>query len=1076
MYYEPYEEKIRKIAHVRDVIYKFRFFILGAVALITGLVIAFLSVQGSILKDVNMKSSYVYGESFSPSATAFMRDVEYEYCEGGTWTKKKPVMPGGYRVRAKSKNGFGMDIYGKEVNFRIQPAPLTISLEKEITYGEIPDISVTGFVGADHLDEEKLEFEFGGYFDAQPTVTLEKSSFVIIDENKKNITHAYTVDNTLFETGHPITIKPRKVVLVTGSAEKEYDGTVLSNADYHFETALAFEDVADVQCLGEITKVGGVKNEAAATFTDAKGRDVTKYYDVIPNYGELSVLPRAITVTVHSLPDKIYDGKPMENFTWELSSGTLAKGESFSENNHAYTSVQGEWKTAVNVGEYALCMRELTIENKDGVTTDNYAVKTVDGSLCIKPREITLLIDNLPTKEYDGESYGTIQWQVAKDTPLADGQIPSAASFAHATLDGEPVLGRSVGIYTLQMANFGVFDERIGEDVTSNYTWTEKTGTYEVTKRPLSLLVWNERKITETVYDGYTYDPTYEFTSGSLATGDYCSIHVGAMLGNDYVEKVRDVGQYVYALKGFSIASHAEEGDMADNYELSCQCKTLTITKRPFTLQLPNYGVNDYAFKSYNLEISMYGEIAEGEYLDSCQICVIKDGVQIENTGFVRDAGVYKFAFLSSKDSIKICRAEDPTDDTTHNYELTKLDGGVTINRIPLNITVKGSKKVYDAKPFDVDNFTFEITGLVENESYVPALTYKQTAIDAGQYKMQETLAFKEQVYRSDGTDSSMNYIYNVQTEETLVITKRYVTMQIVDKVRPYDGTPLTCNDWYIPEICEMDFVLGHTVVLKTTGSIIEPGKIKNSKAGVEVYEGKKPVTYNYVLTVNDGSLEVIKRAVTLKPVFVTWEYDGKYFNPNADFEIPVRALWTNAEDDTGEYGEPLYKGARLVNAVTTWQENTYMNAALYADALQADKSGRIYEGDTDVTEKYFEVTYGSEYLRITRRIIEIVMHDIWYEEGKLVRSEKDFHIAKGTLVEGHTITEFSFGEETSNSNYLQSITISNENGEVMCYTEFDCNGANVYILGNNNYQIKLKVGGLIMVQTEKDAEQKQTT
>ena len=40
MYYQPYEEKIRKIAHVRDVIHKFRFLIIGAVALITGLVIA----------------------------------------------------------------------------------------------------------------------------------------------------------------------------------------------------------------------------------------------------------------------------------------------------------------------------------------------------------------------------------------------------------------------------------------------------------------------------------------------------------------------------------------------------------------------------------------------------------------------------------------------------------------------------------------------------------------------------------------------------------------------------------------------------------------------------------------------------------------------------------------------------------------------------------------------------------------------------------------------------------------------------------------------------------------------------
>ena len=976
MYYQPYEEKIRKIAHVRDVIHKFRFLIIGVVALITGLIITFLSVQGSILKDVTMKSSYVYGESFSPYATAFMRDVQYEYCEYDTWTDEKPVMPGRYRVRVKSKNGFGMNRYGKEVEFRIQPAPLTIGIERKIIYGETPELSITGFVGEDRLDEEKLEFEFGGYFDEQPTVTIAKNSFIIVDANHKIVTGAYSVDDTLFETAHPITITPRKVVLTTGSAEKEYDGTPLSQADYSLETALAFEDVASIKCVGEITSVGEIQNEATATFTDAEGRDVTKYYEVVPSYGKLAVSPRDITVTVHSLPDKIYDGKTIGKFTWEISSGSLADGENFSVKSYADSSFQGEWKSAVNVGEYSLCMRELTIENKDGVTTGNYTVKTVDGSICIKPRAITLLIDDLPTKEYDGEGYGPISWQVDKDTPLADGQIPSAESFAHVTLDGQPVLGRSVGVYTLQMANFGVFDETIGEDVTGNYTWTEKTGTYEVTKRPLSLLVWNERKISQTVYDGYTYDPTYEFTSGSLAMGDYCAIQVGAKLGNDYVEMVRNAGAYAYVLKGLSIASYAEEGDMAVNYEISCVEKTLTI------------------------------------------------------------------------------------------------------DRISLDVTIKGNEKLYDSKPFQMEDFSFEVTGLIENENYLPRITYKQMAIDAGQYNMKETLTFIDKVWRNDGTDSSMNYIYNVHTAETLFITKRHVMMQIVDKVRPYDGTPFTCNDWYIPENCEIDFVPGHTVVLKTKGSIIEPGKIKNDKESVEVYEGQKPVTRNYELTVNAGSLEVIKRAVTLKPVFVTWEYDGKYFNPSEDFTIPVRALWTNAEDASGEYGEPLYKGARLVNAVTTWQENTYKNAALYPDALQADKGGRIYAGDTDVTEKYFEVTYGSEYLWISRRVIEIVMHDIWYEEGELVRSEKDFHIAKGSLVEGHAITEFSFGDETSITNYLQSITIRDEKGEVMCWAEFDSNGATLN--GNNgNYQIRLKVGGLIMEKTDKtdkNAEQKQTT
>jgi hypothetical protein len=229
-------------------------------------------------------------------------------------------------------------------------------------------------------------------------------------------------------------------------------------------------------------------------------------------------------------------------------------------------------------------------------------------------------------------------------------------------------------------------------------------------------------------------------------------------------------------------------------------------------------------------------------------------------------------------------------------------------------------------------------------------------------------------------------------------------------------------------------------------------------------------------LTVNDGSLEVTKRAVTLAPVFVQWEYDGNYFNPGEGFTVPATVRWTNAEDTTGEYGDALYEGARLVNAVATWEENKYRDANWYQNVLQADEGGRIYEGDTDVTEKYFDVTYASESLWISPRILEIVMHDIYYEEGKLVRTEKDFHIAKGTLIDGHTITEFVFGDEGSGVNYLQSIIISNPDGDAMCWVEFDSNGK--VINGNNgyNYEIKIRLGGLIMVETDKNDEQQQTT
>ena len=102
MYYLPYEQKILKIARIRDQIYRFRFLILGILLAILSAIMALLAVKGNIVNDISLQPAYVYGERIKLNANAFLSGVEYEYF-AGTWTSEQPKRPGEYSIRVKAK-------------------------------------------------------------------------------------------------------------------------------------------------------------------------------------------------------------------------------------------------------------------------------------------------------------------------------------------------------------------------------------------------------------------------------------------------------------------------------------------------------------------------------------------------------------------------------------------------------------------------------------------------------------------------------------------------------------------------------------------------------------------------------------------------------------------------------------------------------------------------------------------------------------------------------------------------------------------------------------------------------------
>ena len=86
------------------------------------------------------------------------------------------------------------------------------------------------------------------------------------------------------------------VIIVSGSAERPYDGTPLTSCDYTQTSGSVLPGhVIDVRCEGRIVNVGTVPNSVKVTIT-ADGKDVTSNYNIKTSEGGLTVSPRSVTI------------------------------------------------------------------------------------------------------------------------------------------------------------------------------------------------------------------------------------------------------------------------------------------------------------------------------------------------------------------------------------------------------------------------------------------------------------------------------------------------------------------------------------------------------------------------------------------------------------------------------------------------------------------------------------------------------------------------------------------------------------------------------------------------------------
>ena len=225
---------------------------------------------------------------------------------------------------------------------------------------------------------------------------------------------------------------------------------------------------------------------------------------------------------------------------------------------------------------------------------------------------------------------------------------------------------------------------------------------------------------------------------------------------------------------------------------------------------------------------------------------------------------------------------------------------------------------------------------------------------------------------------------------------KREITITAKDASKTYDGSALTEGDFTITGLDSGD---SHTftVTMTAASTITNAGTRPNVIAtvdGVAVTTGLATVVEDYWVTVEDGTLEVTQKALTITAESDTKVYDGTALTKNS---------YTNTDLATGD----------AIESVTVTGSQTVVGSS-----NNVPSAAVIKNGDTDVTANY-NITYTNGTLEVTQKAVTITADGDTkvYDGTALTKSTyTNTALATGDQIESVTVTGSQTVVGTSNN------------------------------------------------------------
>jgi len=556
-----------------------------------------------------------------------------------------------------------------------------------------------------------------------------------------------------------LTINKAKATVTANSGTTTYNGTEQSISGF---TVDGLVDGEDESVVTGVTTSGGKGTNAGSYVLTVSGGSADNY--------ELSFVDGALTINKAKATVTANSGTTTYNGTEQSVSGFTVDGLVNGEDQSVLTGVTTSGGKGTNAGSYVLTV--------SGGSADNYELSFVDGALTINKAQATVTA-NSGTTTYNGTEQSVSGFTV---DGLVNGEDQSVLTGV-TTSGGK---GTNAGSYVLTAS---------GTD-----------GNYELTFVDGALTI-NKAKATVTANSGTTsYNGTEQsvdgFTVDGLVNGEDQSVLTGVTTSGG---KGTNAGSYTLTASG-------SDG----NYELTFVDGTLTINKAQATVTA-NSGTTTYN----GTEQSVDGFTVEG--LVNGEDQSVLTGVTTSG-GKGTNAGSYTLTASG----------------TDGNYELSFVDGVLTINKAQATVTANSSTTTYNGTEQNGTGFT--VNGLVngEDQSVLSDVTVSGGGRNAGSY-----------VLTASGTDGNYELTF---VDGTLTINKAQATVTANSGTTTYNGTEQSVSGFTV------DGLVNGEDASVLSGVTTNGGTGTNAGTYVLTASGSDG---NYELTFVDGALTIDRKTIT---------------------------------------------------------------------------------------------------------------------------------------------------------------------------------------------------------------------
>ena len=428
-------------------------------------------------------------EAYNKEVTLTAASAEKKY--DGTALTDNAVeasnLPGGYNVEAtvegsqtdvgSSKNIIkaykilkdGEDVTEKFTDVKLAEGTLTVTKASvKITTGT----SGKTYDGAALTDPEAT---ITGLVDGETATVTTTGSIT----NVGSVKNGYEIQwETAKESNYEITselgtltVSKAKLEISTGTAEKEYDGTALTDNTATI-TGLAFGETATVTATGSVTDAGSSENTYKIEWGTAKAGN----YEITANLGTLTVKPLQVTFNLNCFDDD-YQGCVIvpEAFMGYYADNTPVEciDDGYIYEDDIATAVYGSYNLigggklylqasgCKDAGTYTI----IPTETFSGGEAGNYIITYVSNTMTISPATATVWTGS-DEKEYDG-------------TPLTNSQAGIDGTVGN---EGDEITVTATGTITEEGSTQNTYTIDWGSVNPNNYNLEEKLGTLVIYK------------------------------------------------------------------------------------------------------------------------------------------------------------------------------------------------------------------------------------------------------------------------------------------------------------------------------------------------------------------------------------------------------------------------------------------------------------------------------------------------------------------------------------------------------------------------------------------------------------------